>query len=115
MLRYGTGVPSRQASGIRLPLARAPGNRIWPVKSRPGPTAGRAQPDGQGRTVTGAAGRGRLGQSGWAMSLAWSATAAPVTVARSGRISRQRRIAGAICGFGTRSETVQCGTHRPGR
>ena len=53
--------------------------------------------------------------SGCEMSLAWSVTAAPVTVARIGRNSRHLRIAGASCGLGTRIDTVQCGTHRPGR
>lgn len=49
------------------------------------------------------------------MSLARSVTAAPVTLARIGRYSRQRRIADAINGLGTRIDTVQWGTHRPGR
>lgn len=97
----------------------APSASGW-VGPQPAPRrAGRRLCGRAGASAAGPApsrGRAGVGQDrGREIPRAWSVSAAPTTVASIGSTSRHRRTAAAISAFGTRIDSVQCGTHRPGR
>jgi hypothetical protein len=118
----------RRSRRTLTPVAPTGNLAARPPVLRPPPRPGRRpqplgrvyegmRPDARRTARVGGSTRERMSQrdSGWAMSLAWSVIDAPITVAGRGSTSRQRRIAAAIDGLGTRIEMVQCGTQRPGR